>query len=190
MSRCWSKTTRSLQSVAEMKKAQDRRIKIGKVGGPQGVKGEMRILPLTDFPDRFASLDEVQVGDELLHIESCRPYKQFMLMKFREYPVREDAMRLTGRFLTVSRDQAAPLQQGEYYTFDIIGLEVMDPAGRKLGRVREVLRTGANDVYEVVGDGTILVPALKSVVREINVPEGCMVVDMPETVSDAESEKE
>ena len=175
-----------------MKKAQDRRIKIGKVGGPQGVKGEMRILPLTDFPDRFASLDEVQVGDELLHIESCRPYKQFMLMKFREYPVREDAMRLTGRFLTVSRDQAAPLQQGEYYTFDIIGLEVMDPAGRKLGRVREVLRTGANDVYEVVGDGggTILVPALKSVVREINVPEGCMVVDMPETVIDAGREKE
>ena len=174
-----------------MKKAQDRRIKIGKVGGPQGVKGEMRIVPLTDFPDRFAALDEVQVGEELLHIESCRPYKQFLLMKFREYPVREDAMRLTGRFLTVSREQAAPLQQGEYYTFDIIGLTVVDPAGRTLGKVREVLRTGANDVYEVVDarGKTLLVPALKAVVREIDVPGGRMVVDMPETVSDAGDEK-
>ena len=76
-----------------------------------------------------------------------------------------------------------PLEEGEYYTFDIIGLEVFDLEGESLGFVTEVLKTGSNDVYVVSRKGQakqILVPALKAVVKEINVPEGRMVVDLPE----------
>ncbi|MSV24247.1 16S rRNA processing protein RimM [Selenomonas sp. WCA-380-WT-3B 3/] len=167
--------------------AEKNRITIGKVGAPHGIHGEVRIIPLTDFADRFSSMTEVMVGEELLHIESCKYHKQFVLMKFREYPVREDAMHLTGRLLTVDRSEAAPLAEGEYYTFDIIGLSVYDKAGIKLGVVEHVLRTGSNDVYQVrCADGReLLIPALKSVVREISLEKGSMVVSMPEEISDA-----
>ena len=108
-------------------------------------------------------------------------------MKFREYPVREDAMRLTGRLLTVDRSEAAPLEDGEFYTFDIIGLTVYDVEGTELGTVENVLRTGSNDVYQtrLTAGGELLIPALKAVVKEIDIKGGRMVVDMPEDTSDA-----
>lgn len=163
------------------------RITIGRVGAPQGIHGEMRVVPLTDFTERFDGLQEVMVGDELLHVESVRYHKQFVLMKFREYPVREDARQLTGRLLTVDRSEAAPLGEGEYYTFDIIGLKVFNPAGTELGVVENVLRTGANDVYQTRGvDGReILIPALKAVVKVIDVPGGRMVVELPDVLEDS-----
>ena len=147
----------------------------------------MRIIPLTDFTERFAQMKEVMVGNELLHIESCKYHKQYVLMKFREYPVREEAMRLTGRLLTVDRSEAVPLEEGEYYTFDIIGLTVYDMDGRELGCVENVLRTGSNDVYQTrrTDGGELLIPALKAVVKEIDVAGGRMAVDMPEEIFDA-----
>ena len=155
------------------------RVTIGKVGAAHGIHGEMRIIPLTDFTERFADMKEVMVGDELLHIESCKYHKQFILLKFREYPVREDAMRLTGRLLTVDRSEAVPLEEGEFYTFD--------EAGNTLGTVENVLRTGSNDVYQARRpDGReLLIPALKAVVKEIDVAGGRMVVDLPEETDDA-----
>ncbi|MGN0950049.1 MAG: ribosome maturation factor RimM [Mitsuokella sp.] len=163
------------------------RVTIGKVGAAHGIHGEMRIIPLTDFTDRFAGMKEVMVGDELLHIESCKYHKQFVLLKFREYPVREDAMRLTGRLLTVDRSEAAPLEEGEFYTFDIIGLKVLDESGKELGTVENVLRTGSNDVYQArCTDGSeLLIPALKAVVKKIDVKGGIMVVTLPEETDDA-----
>ncbi|MBQ1868319.1 ribosome maturation factor RimM [Selenomonas sp.] len=167
--------------------AKKKRVTIGKVGAAHGIHGEMRIIPLTDFTERFASMKEVMVGDELLHIESCKYHKQYVLMKFREYPIREDAMRLTGKLLTVDRSEAAPLAEGEYYTFDIIGLTVYDVKGKELGRVENVLRTGSNDVYQArrLDGGELLIPALKAVVKEIDIAGGRMVIDMPEEISDA-----
>ena len=94
---------KSSPSAAEQQPLQNR-ITIGRVGAAQGIHGEMRIIPLTDFPERFKDMREVMVGDELLHIESCRYHKQFVLLKFKEYPVREQAMALTGRLLTVTRE--------------------------------------------------------------------------------------
>ena len=167
--------------------AKKKRVTIGKVGAAHGIHGEMRIIPLTDFTERFATMKEVMVGDELLHIESCKYHKQYVLMKFKEYPIREDAMRLTGKLLTVDRSEAAPLAEGEYYTFDIIGLTVYDRGGKELGQVENVLRTGSNDVYQTrrIDGGELLIPALKAVVKEIDVAGGRMVVDMPEEISDA-----
>ena len=171
---------KSSPSAAEQQPLQNR-ITIGRVGAAQGIHGEMRIIPLTDFPERFKDMREVMVGDELLHIESCRYHKQFVLLKFQEYPVREQAMALTGRLLTVTR------AAGEFYTFDIIGLAVFDMEGNVLGTITEVLRTGANDVYQVrAEDGReLLIPALKSVVKEINLEQRRMFVDMPGELIDA-----
>ena len=162
--------------------ASNERIVIGRVGAAHGIRGELRIIPLTDFPERFPALREVMVGDELLHIESVKPQGKNFLMRFREYAVREDAQRLTGRLLTVARAEAAPLDEGEYYVFDIVGLTVYDEEDNELGTVENVLRTGSNDVYAVRSeDGReILIPALRKVVRTIDVPNGRMTVRLSE----------
>ena len=178
MWKCWSKMTRLSPSGAE------KRITIGKLGAPHGIHGEVRVIPLTDFAGRFEQLKEIMAGDELLHIESVKYHKQFVLMRFREYPDREDVTRLTGRMLTVPRSEAMPLEEGEYYTFDIIGLSVETSEGTSLGKVEQVLRTGSNDVYAVrTEEGReLLIPALKRVVKEINIKEGRMVVELPEEI--------
>jgi len=171
--------TKSLQSAAD-------RVIIGRIGAPHGVSGELRVSPLTDFPDRFEELEEVFAGDELLHVDSVRYFKKSVLLKFREYQVREEAAKLTGKALTVDRSQAAPLDEGEYYAFDIIGLHVFDGDGTELGTVTDVLKTGSNDVYltrRKDGGPDILVPALKSVVHEIDLAGGRMVVKLPEELA-------
>ena len=80
---------------------------------------------------------------------------------------------MTNKFLTVDRKDAAPLADGEFYTFDIIGCEVFD-GDKKIGTVTDVLKTGSNDVFEV--DGNILIPALKSVVKSIDIAAKKIVV--------------
>ena len=156
----------------------DDRIVIGRIGAPHGVRGDLRIIPLTDFPERFAQMREVMAGDELLHITAVKPQGRNILMHFREYDVRETAQRLTGRVLTVPRAEAAPLDEGEYYVFDIVGLTVRD----ELGTVTDVLRTGSNDVYAVrdAEGHELLVPALRTVVQNIDIAGGCMTVRLPE----------
>lgn len=159
------------------------RVVIGRIGAPHGIHGELRVLPLTDFPDRFAGLRQVYAGDELLDIDSVKYHQQFVLIRFSKYLVREEAMRLTGKLLSLDRSQAAPLSAGEYYAFDIIGLSVYDTAGSLMGKVTDVLKTGSNDVYVVAPakDGPeILVPALKKVVKDIQLDEGRMVADLLE----------
>lgn len=162
------------------------RIVIGRVGAPHGIGGEVRVIPLTDFPERFNGLREVMVGDELLHITRMKAQGKNLLMQFHEYPVREETQRLTGRLLTVARTDAAPLEEGEYYVFDIVGLSVYDEAGTLLGSVENVIRTGSNDVYAVrAEDGReLLIPALRSVVRSIDIAGGRMDVCLPDEADD------
>ena len=99
---------------------------------------------------------------------------------------REAAAKLTGELLRVPREAAAPLEEGEFYTFDIIGLAALDMTGERLGEVTNVLKTGSNDVYVVKKpDGAeLLVPALKKVVREIDVAGGVLRVDLQEELDD------
>ena len=160
----------------------DGRIVIGRVGAAHGIQGDLRIIPLTDFPERFDALREVMVGDELLHVERVKPQGKNVLMRFREYAVREEAQKLTGRLLTVARADAAPLDEGEYYVFDIVGLTVYDEEDNELGTVENVIHTGSNDVYAVrAEDGReILIPALRTAVLAIDVPGGRMTVRLPE----------
>lgn len=182
MSKSSSRTTRSLRSVA------DGRIVIGKAGAPHGLKGELRVIPLTDFPERFGSLREVFIGERMFHVEHVHYHRQFVLLTLAECASREAVAKLTGELLRVAREDAAPLAEGEFYTFDIIGLAAVDMTGKKLGEVTNVLKTGSNDVYVVKKtDGAeLLVPALKKVVREINIAEGFLRVDLQEELEDRE----
>lgn len=162
------------------------RVVIGKAGAPHGIFGEVRVFPLTDFPERFRGMTEVYVGDERLSIAGVRYQNGTILLRFAGYETREMAATLTGRLLTVEREEAVPLSEGEYYTFDIIGLQVEDEAGNVLGKVTDVLQTGSNDVYvtkESEEGKELLIPALKSVVRRISIAEGKMVVRLMEEMA-------
>ena len=147
---------------------------IGKVGAARGLDGTLRIIPLTDFDGRFDDLQKITVGGQVLGVEEVKHISGQLFMKFKGIDSRESARSLTNKFLTVAREDAAPLDDGEFYTFDIIGCEVFD-GDKKLGTVTDVLKTGSNDVFEV--DGNLLIPALKSVVRSINIDAKKISVD-------------
>lgn len=145
---------------------------IGKLGKAHGLHGLLNIIPLTDFEGRFDDLKEVFVGGNLRQIESVVHIGDEICIKFKGIDSRESAKTLTNKILTVPRSQAAPLDDGEFYTFDIIGCEVFD-GEKKIGVVTEVLKTGSNDVFQIeTADGKeILIPALKSVVQDIDIAE-------------------
>ena len=152
------------------------KIIIGKIGKVRGLDGTLKIIPLTDFEGRFDNLTEIEVGGKMFQVEKVQHIGGEIFIKFQNINSREVAKTLTNKFLTVPRADAAPLDDGEFYTFDIIGCEVFD--GEKFfGKVENVLKTGSNDVFQVVGETEILIPALKSVIKKIDVANKKIAVD-------------
>jgi 16S rRNA processing protein RimM len=160
-----------------------KKIVIGRIGAPHGVRGEVRIAPLTDFPDRFNNLKAAYVdGGGKLEVETIRYNNQAVIAKFKGIDSRDKADALKNRLLRVDRSEVPPLNDGEYYSFDIIGLNVFDENGKSLGRIKQILKTGSNDVYAAENaDGEqTLIPALKKVVTDINLAAGTMTVKLQE----------
>ncbi len=158
-------------------------IAIGKIVAPHGVRGDVRVVPLTDFPDRFQTLKKVLLqGGRELAVETVRYHKQFVILKFRGLDSRDAADTLRGKLLEVTRDNLVPLPEGHFYVFDIVGLKVYDEAGDYIGTVTDVLHTGSNDVYvaEREGERPVLIPALKEVVKAIDVAGGKITVKLQE----------
>ena len=158
-----------------------KKVVIGKISAPHGVRGEVRIVPLTDFPERFENLKTVFLEDDSkMELESVKFSNKFIIAKFKNINSRNDIEIFNGKLLMLNRSDIPSLLEGEYYNCDIIGLEVIDDKGSKLGKITEVLKTGSNDVYVVEGKKQILVPALKKVVKEINLVDGFMKVELLE----------
>lgn len=165
-----------------------KRVAIGKIIAPHGVRGEFRLVPLTDFPERFKTLKEAFLGDgRPVIVETARSHKQFILLKLKGFDTPEAVADLRNMTLEVDRDAVVPLPEGHFYIFDLIGLDVYTESGGSLGVITDVLQTGSNDVYvvnqnrpEAEKKAEILLPALKSVVLEVNITEKKMVVRLPE----------
>ena len=152
------------------------KIIVGKLGKVRGLDGTLKIIPLTDFEGRFDNLEKIFVGEKIFEIEKVKHIGKEIFIKFFGIDDREIAKTLTNKFLKVDKKNLAPLKEGEFYTFDIIGCEVFD--GEKFfGKVVEVLKTGGNDVFQVQGDKEILIPALKSVVKKIDIAEKKIFID-------------
>jgi 16S rRNA processing protein RimM len=158
-------------------------IAIGKIVAPHGVRGDVRVTPLTDFPDRFLTMKEVLVGEtRLLPIEEAKFHKQFLLLKFRGINDRDAVDALRGQLLSVRREDLVPLADGDFYVFDLMGMKVFTPEGERLGTISDVIETGSNDVYVVErpGNRPLLVPALKKIVTTVDVAAKMMVIRPPE----------
>jgi 16S rRNA processing protein RimM len=156
-------------------------VAVGFVRGARGTRGELKVDPLTDFPERFRRGATVWLEGRAYKIRLSRQLPPSLLLQLEGIDTREAAAALGGRLLEVPEEQLAELEAGEYYRFEIVGLDVVDSDGAQLGRVEEVLETGANDVYVVRNDeGDLLLPAIDTVVKEIDVEGGRMVVELIE----------
>ena len=149
--------------------------------GVHGARGELKVEPLTDFPERFAPGASVWVGTDQYTIRHARPHRDALLLELDGIETRQQAEALRGLLLEVPEDELAALAEDQYFSFQILGMAVVDRDGQSLGRIEEVLETGANDVYVVrSAEGELLIPAIDSVVKEVDVAARRMVVDVPE----------
>ena len=155
-------------------------LRVGFIARPHGLKGAVKLDPLTDDVTRFKGMQEGYLelhGDHVpvrLSVLSVRP--DAVVVHLDGYETVEDAQTLRGGFLCVDRAHAAQLPEYTYFIADLIGLRVSDTEGKAYGKVTDVLSTGANDVYEVTdGEGkTYLVPAVGEVIVSVDLKEGAM----------------
>ena len=155
-----------------------------------GVRGEVKVFPTTDDVNRFKKLKQVilDTGKETmpLEIQSVKFFKQFVILKFKGLDNINDIEKYRQKSLYVTRKNAVRLQRDEYFIADLIGLKVQDEDGTELGTVKDVIETGANDVYEVeMADGrSLLLPAIKQCILNVDVENGMMQVHVLEGLLD------
>lgn len=156
---------------------------IGVVTAPHGVGGEIRVLPTTDFPERFERLHECRLaaGDEVTtyKVRSVRQHRRFYLIRLAGVDDREAAQALRQAKLVIRRDEVMPLPEGHYYVFDLEGIGVYTTRGEEVGVLVEVITGPANDVYVLrrAGRPDALIPAVRQVVKAIDVRGRRMVID-------------
>jgi 16S rRNA processing protein RimM len=149
---------------------------VGRVTAPHGIRGEVKIEPLTDFPERFEPGSKLTVRGLPLSVERARWQRRSVIVKLSGIDDRNAAESLRGAEVEA---RAGILEPGVYYRDDVIGLEVFDEGQAKLGRITEILSTGANDVYVVHGpQGELLLPATDDVVKAIDMDRRRIVVEV------------
>ena len=155
---------------------------IGVIERPRGLNGELKALPLTDFPERFEPGARVFVATAPRTITRCNWQKGRVYLYIDGVADRESAEALRGELIEVPEEERPQHDEPFWYVDEVEGLRVVSVGGDELGRLREVLHTGANDVYIVDrGDRRdLLVPALRDVVIDIDLAAGQMTVDLPD----------
>ena len=147
---------------------------VGIISSTHGVRGEVKVFPTTDDMKRFKKLKEVllDTGKETLtlEIEGVKFFKQFVILKFKGYDNIDDIVKYRGKSLFVPRENAVKLQKDEYFIADLIGLKVVNEDGSFTGVLKDVMETGANDVYIVESqDGKeVLIPAIKDCILQVD----------------------
>jgi 16S rRNA processing protein RimM len=150
--------------------------------GPFGLKGELKVLPLTDNPERFQPKARLYAGQQPVTVLRSREASGHLYVTLKGFPDRDAVEKFRHALLQVPESDLPPLPEGDYYRFQLLGLKVVDRAGTLLGTLDEVLETGSNDVYRVhpATGPDILLPALADVVVSVDLGAGVMVVDPPE----------
>ena len=161
----------------------DKEIIIGKIVAPHGVRGDIRILPLTEKPDLFLDLEYLLLeGGKKLTVKNARFQKRMILVTTKEITSMNEAELLRDKNIYIKAEDLPELEDDEFYVADLVGIPVYDLEGKQIGTFKDSLSTGSNDVYiiAVLGAKDILVPALKEYFKEINLAEKRIVVKLPE----------
>lgn len=170
-------------------------LNVGKIVNTHGIRGEVRVISQTDFPE-----ERYQPGAKLtlfrdkkapleLTVAGHRQHKNFDLLTFEGYPNINDVEAFRDGILKVDKAATSQLPENEYYYHEIIGLEVIDENGTKMGKIKEILSPGANDVWVIQrkGQKDALIPYIESVVKEIDLTNGVVHVEIPEGLLDDEN---
>jgi len=165
-------------------------VEIGMILGAHGIRGAIRVSSFAESPDRFAAPGPIHLIDPEgrmapFRIVWSQAYKQTVRLALTGIDTRDAAQALTGRRVCVAKKDLPPPGPDTYYWSDLIGMAVYDEHDRCIGQVARIIPTGANDVYVVATPAghlvpEILVPAIASVVVDIDVQERCMRVNLPE----------
>ena len=159
-------------------------LKVGVITTTHGVRGEVKVYPTTDEPERFLDLDYVllDTGKELrrLDIKNVRFFKNLVILKFDGIDNINDIEKYKGRDLWIPREEAQELAEDEYYIADLLGMKVLLEDGTEFGTLKDVMETGANDVYIVnsVEHGEVLLPAIKECILDVDVEAETMTVHL------------
>ena len=164
-------------------------LRVGVITSTHGVRGEVKVFPTTDAAKRFKTLKKVILdGREPLElsIEQVKFFKNMVILKFKGYDNINDVETWRQRDLLITRDQAVELKEDEYFITDLIGLTVVNEEEAVLGRVKDVLETGANDVYvvELTGGKELLLPAIKDCILNVDLEGGRMKVHVLDGLMD------
>ena len=164
-------------------------LRVGVITSTHGVRGEVKVFPTTDDAKRFKTLKKVILdGREPLElsIEQVKFFKNMVILKLKRYDNINDVETWRQRDLLITRDQAVELKEDEYFITDLIGLTVVNEEEAVLGRVKDVLETGANDVYvvELTGGKELLLPAIKDCILNVDLEGGRMKVHVLDGLMD------
>ena len=159
-------------------------LRVGVITQTHGIRGEVKVFPTTDDPMRFKKLKHCVVQlkreDIELEVQSVKFFKQYVIVKFKNYDSINDIEQFDKTDLMVTRDNAVKCEPGEYFICDLIGLKVITDDGRELGTLTEVLETGANNVYEVTtpDDKQILIPVIDECILAHDMKAGTVTVHL------------
>lgn len=162
----------------------EERLQVGVISSTHGVRGEVKVFPTTDDPKRYKKLKNVYLdtGREFLplEIQGVKFFKQFVIVKFKGIDNINDIEMYKGKSLFVDRKDAVPLKQDEYFIADMVGLDVYTEDGEKFGVLKDVMETGANDVYIIdsINHGEVLVPAIKQCILGVDIEENRMDIHL------------
>ena len=157
-------------------------LQVGVISSTHGVRGEVKVFPTTDDVKRFSKLKEVLLGAvydaPLLHIEGVKYQKNIVILKFKEYSTLNDVEKLKGQQLFVTRKNAVKLSKDEYFVADLIGMRVIDEDKNICGTLKDVMQTGANDVYIIDLDDNreLLLPAIKDCILNLDFDKGIIKI--------------
>lgn len=169
---------------------------VGLITGAHGLRGEVKVELHTDFPERFAPGATLRLGTELepVEIAASRPHQGQVLVLFEQVTNRNQAEALRGEWLFIHESEAETLEEGTYFVHDIIGASVQTVEGRPLGVVREVLFTGANEVYIVESPDQppreLLLPAIADVIQHVDLEANLITVTLLPGLLDEEETQE
>jgi 16S rRNA processing protein RimM len=156
---------------------------IGKVTRPHGIFGELKVQLAPEFAGALEGIRRIYLNDDPkpARVRGMRQHQGAVLLKLDVVATRNDAEALRGAIVSIRLEDLPRLPQGEYYSHQLVGLRVQREGGEPIGILAEVLATGSNDVYVVkTATGELLLPALESVVRSVNLDEGVMIVVVPD----------
>ena len=162
------------------------RLEVGQIVNTFGIKGFVKIYPYVDDISRFDNLKKVHIkskkNDEELQIEEVKYQKNMVLVKFKGIETVENAEKLRNSFVEIDRADAIPLEEGQYFIADLLGLDVFLDTGEKLGVLEDIYNTGSSDIYVVKNElgKQFLLPYIDEVIKQINLEEGKIIVHIIE----------